>query len=645
MKGIAGLLVAGRYRLITPIGQGGMGRVWRGHDEVLDREVAVKEVLLPADLPDAMHDRLIARTKKEAQTAARVHHSGIVTVFDVAEHDDAPWIIMELVHGTSLAAHGRLGWEQAAKLGADLADALAHAHAAGVVHRDLKPDNVLLAGDRVLITDFGIARILDEVSELTSTNTVIGTLHYMAPERLEGKPVAGPVDLWALGATLYAAVEGQPPFTGPTQAAIITAILTGPLPAAPNAGPLDEILHGLLAKDPRQRPDAHETARRLRALGTSSPASTKQAEIPDTAPTTLPMPAPADDNEPAAPRGPSRRSVLVGGGAALAAAVGGLIAVRLANNSPDDGSWFRLKGHTSDVNSVAFSPDGKILASASGDFLADNGGDATIRLWDIADRTTIATLSGHTQSVDSVAFSPDGKTLASASYDETVRLWNVAARSGTAVLTGGTNDVTAVAFGPDGKTLASGSGRTVRLWNIAARSTRAVLIGHTTDVTTVAFSPDGKTLASGSGRNPYGNEDNTVRLWDVTTRTAVATLTGHTDMVCSVVFSPDGKTLASGGLDNTVRLWDVAARSAKATLTSAESVWSVAFSPDGKTLASGGGGKRDDSHTVRLWDMASRTVTATLTGHTHTVMSVAFSPNGKMLASGGSDQTIRVWKL
>ncbi|MGW8882832.1 serine/threonine-protein kinase, partial [Streptomyces mirabilis] len=334
MKGIAGSLVAGRYRLITPIGQGGMGRVWRGHDEVLDREVAVKEVLLPADLPDSMHDRLIARTKKEAQTAARVHHSGIVTVFDVAEHDDAPWIVMELVRGTSLAAQGRLGWERAAKLGADLADALAHAHAAGVVHRDLKPDNVLLAGDRVLITDFGIARILDEVSELTSTNTVIGTLHYMAPERLEGKPVAGSVDLWALGATLYAAVEGHPPFTGPTQAAIITAILTGPLPPAPNAGPLGEILHALLAKDPRQRPDAHETARRLRALGTSSPASTKQVEIPDTAPITLPMPVPADDDEPAATRGPSRRSVLVGGGVALAAAAGGLIAVRLANNSP-----------------------------------------------------------------------------------------------------------------------------------------------------------------------------------------------------------------------------------------------------------------------------------------------------------------------
>ncbi|WKU43106.1 serine/threonine-protein kinase [Streptomyces sp. VNUA116] len=632
---------------MTPIGQGGMGRVWRGHDEALDREVAVKEVLLPADLPDAMHDRLIARTKREAQAAARVHHPGIVTVFDVAEHDGAPWIIMELVRGTSLAAHGRLGWERAARIGADLADALAHAHAAGVVHRDLKPDNVLLAGDRVLITDFGIARILDEVSELTSTNTVIGTLHYMAPERLEGKPVAGPVDLWALGATLYAAVEGQPPFTGPTQAAIITAILTGPLPAAPHAGPLGEILHGLLAKDPSQRPDAHETVRRLRALGTPSPASTTSAGMPRTAPLTLPVPASADDDAPAAPRRPSRRSVLIGGGAALAAAAGGLIAVRLADDSPEDGSWFRLKGHTSNVNAVAFSPDGKILASAGG-YLENNGGDATIRLWDVAARTAIATLRGHASSVDSVAFSPDGKALASVGYDSTVRLWDVAARSGVAVLPTDAPGGNAVAFSPDGKTLAGGDGPLVRLWGVAARARSTALVGgHTGDVTTVAFSPDGKTLAGGSGggTGPNADTDYTVRLWDLATQRVIATLTGHTDRVSSVTFSPDGKTLASGSFDKTVRLWDVAAGSAKATLTSAGSVWSVVFSPDSTTLASGGGGGRGEPHTVRLWDMAGQKVTATLTGHTGTVRTLAFSPDGKILASGSSDRTIRVWKL
>ncbi|MEU6278958.1 serine/threonine-protein kinase [Streptomyces sp. NPDC047028] len=310
----AGRLIAGRYRLLAKLGHGGMGTVWRAKDETVDREVAVKEPRVPEHLPERERANAFERMRREARAAARLDHPAVVDVHDVAVVDERPWIVMELVRGRTLGAalqEGTLDTREAARIGLHVLGALEAAHAAGVLHRDVKPDNVLLGRhDRVVLTDFGIAQIEGETN-LTDTGGFVGSPEYIAPERVLGQRPGPASDLWSLGVVLYTATEGVSPFRRSNTPATLQSVLNA-VPAPPSApGPLAEAVTGLLQKDPAHRP----TAAQVRTL-------LEKAAQPPAQP-----PAPPEPTRPVPlPTAPARTfrigpKAWLGAGAALLAAV------------------------------------------------------------------------------------------------------------------------------------------------------------------------------------------------------------------------------------------------------------------------------------------------------------------------------------
>ncbi|WP_345428647.1 serine/threonine-protein kinase [Actinoallomurus vinaceus] len=345
-------VLAGRYRLLSRVGNGGMGTVWRCLDERLHREVAVKTVYFPPGLTTAERQVLYERTLREARSAARLSHPGIVNVYDVFEEDGRPCIVMELLHARSLhdviRADGRMSPGQVAVIGVKMLEALRAAHAAGILHRDVKPPNVLLtlteSGDmaatpRVVITDFGIAAIEGEQA-LTRTGTVLGSPNFIAPERVAGEWASPASDLWSLGATLYTAVEGRPPYTRGTAMETLQAVYSDEPTPPRHAGPLTPVLRGLLTKDVTLRMSAEQAAEGLaQVIQQASP-------TPDTAIPENPI-EPHTQNEPtreaAPPTGkPSRtrtwRTLALAALTVLAVAEVGFVVLRPPGEKSDHGS-------------------------------------------------------------------------------------------------------------------------------------------------------------------------------------------------------------------------------------------------------------------------------------------------------------------
>ncbi len=310
-----GRVLAGRYRIIARLGRGGMGVVWRAYDEILGREVAVKELRTYADAAGPELSALRVRMQREARAAARVRHPAVVAVHDVAEADGRPLIVMELVDGPSLDAvlreRGPLAPGEAARIGADVMEALAAAHRAGVLHRDVKPGNILLAADgRVVLTDFGIATMEDpgdgSSTHLTRSGELVGSLDYLAPERAQGQDPGPASDIWALGATLYGAVEGSVPFRRTSTWSTLTAIVVEPLPEPVRAGPLTPVLRQLMAKEPGARPDAETAARLLREVARAASQDESTAVLRGLGAAPAGAPVPPGDGDPRTPTEVSR---------------------------------------------------------------------------------------------------------------------------------------------------------------------------------------------------------------------------------------------------------------------------------------------------------------------------------------------------
>jgi serine/threonine protein kinase len=287
-----GRLLGNRYRLSTELGHGGMGTVWRARDELLDREVAIKEVLLPPGLSAEETDVLYQRTFREARASARLNHPGVVTVHDVISEGKRPWIVMELVVARSLQEildeSGPLPVRRVADIGRQVLGALVHAHKAGILHRDVKPSNILITDDdRAVLTDFGIAQVEGDAT-LTQTGLVMGSPAYIPPERVQGQRAVPASDVWALGATLYTCLEGKAPYERTDAMAALAAALHEPVPSPVKSGPLRPILEGMLERDPAERTTAAAAIPMLAKVATAEPQ-------PQPVPTVVDKPGPAPD--------------------------------------------------------------------------------------------------------------------------------------------------------------------------------------------------------------------------------------------------------------------------------------------------------------------------------------------------------------
>jgi WD40 repeat protein len=644
----------GNYRLIRLLGEGGFAQVYLGEHVHLGTQAAVK--VLHAQLTHGDVDAF----RTEARTIAHLIHPHIVRVLDFGVEDKTPFLVMDYApYGTLRHLHPKGSFFPLATIVTyikQVADALQYAHDEKLIHRDIKPENMLV-GERheVLLSDFGIA-LVAQSSRHQSTQEVIGTVTYMSPEQIQGKPRPAS-DQYSLGIVVYEWLCGDRPFHG-SFTELCTQHMFAPPPPLREKMPtistdIEYVVMTALAKDPKQRfasirafATALEQASRLEPNRPPAPPKEVTAPIESSSSTILATPphrtlepttqtpppnllsqevasAHSKVQVPQLIRHPSRRTVIAGL-VGLTLVGGGITWFAIPHSSTLGTTLYVYRGHSYEVASVAWSPDGKRIASGSS--------DSTVQVWNATDGSNVFTYQGHSNTVVSLAWSPDGKRIASSSYDKIVQIWDAVDGNNAFTYKGHSDGVNSVAWSPDGKRIVSGSAdKTVQVWDAVDGSNIFTYKGHSDQVWSVAWSPDGKRIASASW-------DQTVQVWNAADGSNAFTYQGHSAGIWSVAWSPNGKHIASGSDDKTVQIWNATNSSHYTYKGHSNTVRSVAWSPDGKHIASA-----SDDKTVQIWDANDSSHVFTYNGHSNTVVSSAWSPDGKCIASGSWDKTVQVW--
>jgi WD40 repeat protein/serine/threonine protein kinase len=638
----------GNYRLTRLLGQGGFADVYLGEHTLLGTRAALKMLHTQVDQDEVAH------FQQEARLLANLKHPHIIAVFDFGLAGQTPYLVMDYAsQGTLRARHARgtrLSPPTVVDYVTQVAEALQYAHDHNVVHRDVKPENMLIGEQgELLLSDFGIALIAHS-SRQQPTQDVIGTIAYMSPEQLRGKPQAAS-DQYALGIVVYEWLSGTPPFQGSFTELCTQHLLASPPPLPALSPAVEQVVLTALAKDPARRFEtvaAFATALQQASQGTlpteypppADRSSVSPALFPAASSATRIQPPPVRSDRPvgtSARRAILRRAVLIGaGGAVIVTGGSGLFALV---HQPHQGQtvspqmrthqgqlFLTYRGHAGPVNAVAWSPDGQRIASGSA--------DRSVQVWNARDGRHGFTCKGHAGSVKAVAWSPDGQRIASGSADRSAQVWN--ARDGRHGFTykGHSDVVSSVAWSPQGKWIASGSyDNTVQVWNSNDGSHFFTYRGHLDGVLSVAWSPDGQRIASGSA-------DGSVQVWNVSDGYLDNSYGIHSSGVSAVAWSPDGQHIASGSYDNTVQVWN-ASDGGHTFIYQRHStaVLSVTWSPDGKWIASGSG-----DNTVQVWNARDGSHIFIYQGHPEGVLSAAWSPHGQHIASSSDDKTVQVWQ-